>query len=96
MAMTAAEVLKMIEENDGKIIFDGNMARHLPVQHIRKEYIVTCSSDELRKRLKEQGYSLKKIQNMIDSDVTAKLKEEANLDHVKVQIVDTTPPQTAP
>lgn len=84
-------LLKIIEENNGKVILDGNMARHLPKKSIKKEYIVTCSPEELRKRLKEQRYSPKKIQSIIESDFAAKLKEEAEIESVKVKIVDTTP-----
>ncbi|MCF7860774.1 AAA family ATPase [Candidatus Woesearchaeota archaeon] len=78
-------------DSKGRFVVDSHLAHNLEPDLVQYVLITKCDITELNSRLKDRGYSEKKIRENLDSEIFDICREEAIQKGHKVLTVDTTP-----
>jgi len=88
--MMVKKVIVLIKKNPEKsFVFDSHLSHYIPKKYVDLCIITKCSLKTLQKRLVKRGYSKKKIQENLQSEIFDVCLNEAKEFGHKIKIVDT-------
>jgi len=82
-------LISLIKRSEKRLIIDSHLSHFLPKTHVKLCIITKCCLSELKRRLKQRGYSEKKIRENLDADIFDVCFIEAKEAGHKVIIVET-------
>lgn len=84
--------VNIIKNSDEDLVVDGLLSYFLPQKYVTEAVILRTRPDKLEKRLKDRGYSGKKLQDNLDSEALGVTLGEAiqELGKEKIYEIDTT------
>jgi broad-specificity NMP kinase len=65
-----------LASNQGLIILEGHYGEVVPEKYVKKCFVLSCPTGELRRRLSKRGYPPDKIEENLTAEIT---QESANL-----------------
>jgi len=84
------KIIEMVEDNPKtSFVFDSHLSHYIPKKYIDLCIITKCSLKPLQKRLAKRGYSKKKIEENLQSEIFDICLNEAKEFGHKIKIVDT-------
>lgn len=85
------KILKsLIKKSKTKFVIDSHLSHYLPKSQVELCIVTKCDLKELKRRLKNRGYSEKKIRVNLDAEIFDVCLIEAKEKGHKIKVIDTT------
>lgn len=83
------EIIKHTKKNKLSLVIDSHLSHYLPKEYVDKCIVMMCSNrSELKKRLKERGYSEEKIKENLEAEIMESCLQDALRFGHNVEVVD--------
>ncbi len=89
MSKVLITIIKDAKENEESLVIDSHLSHYIPSKYVDKCIVLVCSDRKiLRKRLEKRGYSKKKVEENLESEIMESCLEDARSLGHKVEVVD--------
>lgn len=85
-----SNLISDLAKRTSAVVIDSHMSHYLPKKHVLLCIVCTCKLKELRRRLKQKGYSDEKVRENLDCEIFETSLIEATKKKHNLLVIDTT------